>query len=151
MMLATDVVDIDEEMYRAGLRVDENQAPPVVAVLLPQAFHQTFDIARNRNRHTGIIGGAYSLYSYGADGLFGTSDDQGIGAWTFGATHTVTLDVTKNKCGEHPFPKKETCGFDAVGTIKRSEFGMSEGVPMVGDDVKIQITVEGSVEGAANQ
>ena len=39
-----------------------------------------------------IVGGAYSLYSYGTDGLFGTSDDTGIGAWTLnGAHHTVSL------------------------------------------------------------
>jgi len=39
-----------------------------------------------------IVGGAYSLYSYGADGMFGTSDDVGLGAWTLnGAHHTVDL------------------------------------------------------------
>ena len=41
-----------------------------------------------------IVGGAYSLYSYGIDGLMGTGDDVGVGAWTFGAapaTHTVSL------------------------------------------------------------
>lgn len=41
-----------------------------------------------------IIGGAYSLYSFGADGLKGTGDDVGIGAWTFSgapAVHTVSL------------------------------------------------------------
>lgn len=40
-----------------------------------------------------IIGGAYSLYSYGTDGMFGTADDVGIGAWTFGTNNTVTLDA----------------------------------------------------------
>lgn len=68
-----------------------------------------------------------------------------------GVTRPVTLDVTMNKCGEHPFTKKQTCGFDAVGTIKRSDFNMSESIPMVGDEVKIQITVEGSVADAQNQ
>lgn len=68
-----------------------------------------------------------------------------------GVTKPVTLDVTKNKCGEHPFNKKQTCGFDAKGTIKRSDFGMTKGIPMVGDEVTIMITVEGSVEGAQNQ
>lgn len=41
-----------------------------------------------------IVGGAYSLYSFGNDGLMGTADDVGIGAWTFGSTpavHTVSL------------------------------------------------------------
>ena len=68
-----------------------------------------------------------------------------------GVTKPVTLDVTMNKCGEHPFNKKQTCGFDAEGTLKRSDFGMTKGIPMVGDEVKIRITVEGSVEDAQNQ
>jgi len=38
-----------------------------------------------------IVGGAYSLYSAGADGMMGGGDDVGIGAWTFGGTNTVTL------------------------------------------------------------
>lgn len=63
-----------------------------------------------------------------------------------GVTKPVTLDVVKNKCGEHPFSKKFTCGFDAKTTIKRSDFGMTKSVPMVGDDVNILITVEGSVQ-----
>ena len=43
-----------------------------------------------------IVGGAYSLYSYGVDGLMGTGDDVGLGAWTFGgvpATHSVALNA----------------------------------------------------------
>lgn len=41
-----------------------------------------------------IVGGAYSLYSFGTDGLMGTTDDVGLGAWTFGATtHTVSLNA----------------------------------------------------------
>ncbi|PTT82930.1 hypothetical protein DBR42_16405 [Pelomonas sp. HMWF004] len=43
-----------------------------------------------------IIGAAYSLYSFGTDGILGTSDDVAKGAWTFGAlpaTHTVSLSA----------------------------------------------------------
>jgi PEP-CTERM motif len=43
----------------------------------------------------GPIGaGTYSLFSVGNDGLVGTPDDQGFGAWTFGGApvvHTVSL------------------------------------------------------------
>lgn len=66
-----------------------------------------------------------------------------------GVTKPVTLDVTFNKCGEHPMSKLPTCGFDAATTIKRSEWGMGYGVPMVGDDVAISITVEASAQPAA--
>jgi hypothetical protein len=41
-----------------------------------------------------LVGGAYSLYSYGTDGMFGTADDVGVGAWTTNGVHnTVTLDA----------------------------------------------------------
>jgi hypothetical protein len=43
----------------------------------------------------GAIGaGTYSLFSVGTDGLVGTADDQGFGAWTFAGAptvHTVSL------------------------------------------------------------
>jgi hypothetical protein len=39
-----------------------------------------------------IVGGAYSLYSAGADGMIGGGDDVGIGAWTVGnGTNAVSL------------------------------------------------------------
>ena len=62
-----------------------------------------------------------------------------------GQTHPVTLDVTLNQCAAHPMNKQETCGFDATGTLKRSEWGMTNYVPMVGDEVKLMITVEAPV------
>ncbi|RYH08374.1 MAG: PEP-CTERM sorting domain-containing protein [Alphaproteobacteria bacterium] len=40
-----------------------------------------------------IVGGAYSLYSAGGDGMIGGGDDVGIGAWTFGGTNTVSLSA----------------------------------------------------------
>lgn len=66
-----------------------------------------------------------------------------------GQTKPVTLAVTLNKCGEHPMSKKQTCGFSATGTIKRSEWGMTKGIPMVGDDVQLRIEVEASSDGPA--
>jgi polyisoprenoid-binding protein YceI len=38
--------------------------------------------------------------------------------------------------------KKEACGADATGTIKRTEFGMGKYAPNLGDDVKLVINVE---------
>lgn len=60
-----------------------------------------------------------------------------------GVTKPVTLDVTFNKAGAHPFnPKKQLIGFSASGTLKRSEFGMKYALPAVGDEVEIRIEVE---------
>lgn len=64
-----------------------------------------------------------------------------------GVTKPVVLKVKHNKSGPHPFGDKFVAGFDATTTIKRSDFGMTEGVPMVGDDVYINISTEGIQEG----
>lgn len=59
-----------------------------------------------------------------------------------GVTKPVTLDVTFNKAAPHPFNKKMTVGFSARGTLKRSDFGMSYGLPAVGDEVQLIIEAE---------
>lgn len=63
-----------------------------------------------------------------------------------GVTKPVTLDVTLNKKGEHPFSKKDTVGFSAMTTLKRSDFGVSMYSPNVSEDVEIAIEAEASVE-----
>lgn len=68
-----------------------------------------------------------------------------------GITKPVTLAVKHNKSGKHPFGEKYVSGFSATASLKRSDFGMNSYVPMVGDDVEIQIQVEGErVEAAAS-
>jgi polyisoprenoid-binding protein YceI len=62
-----------------------------------------------------------------------------------GVTRPVVLDVTINKIGEHPMAKVPAAGFDATTTIKRSDFGVGAYVPMVGDEVRIDITVEATL------
>lgn len=60
-----------------------------------------------------------------------------------GITKPVTLHVTFNKQGRSPFGKY-VCGFSASADIKRSDFGMTDWLPVVGDDVHITIEVEGN-------
>lgn len=60
-----------------------------------------------------------------------------------GVTKPVTLNVTYNKSGNHPYTKNHLAGFSASATLKRSEFGMVKYLPDVGDDVTITIEVEG--------
>ncbi len=64
-----------------------------------------------------------------------------------GVTKPVVLDVIVNKIGKHPYTQKETAGFSATTTVKRSEFGMSYGIPNVGDEVEISIELEAVKEG----
>lgn len=59
-----------------------------------------------------------------------------------GVTKPVNLDVARWHCGVHPMNKKEVCGFDANGTLRRSDFGMNYGVPGIGDELTLMIELE---------
>lgn len=59
-----------------------------------------------------------------------------------GVTRPVLLDVTINKIGEHPMRKTAAAGFDASTTIRRSDFGVGGMVPMISDEVRLEITLE---------
>jgi len=59
-----------------------------------------------------------------------------------GTTKTVTMDATLNGMGEHPMSKKQAIGFDAETVIKRSDFGIDQYVPYVGDEITLRLTTE---------
>jgi len=60
-----------------------------------------------------------------------------------GTTKAVILKIDHINCGTNPFNKKPTCGFNATGSIKRSEFGLNYGLPAIGDDLTLSIEAEG--------
>lgn len=59
-----------------------------------------------------------------------------------GVTKPVTLDVTYNGAINHPFSKKPTMGVSATGRFNRSDFGLKQGIPFVGDEVELTIEAE---------
>jgi len=60
-----------------------------------------------------------------------------------GVTKPVSLVVSGLTCGPHPFNKKPMCGGEATATIKRSDWGMSAGLPLApADEVKLVIPIE---------
>jgi len=60
-----------------------------------------------------------------------------------GVTKPVTLKVDHFNCGPNPMSKKEMCGADVSGTIKRSDWGMKYALPAISDEVRLFIAVEG--------
>jgi polyisoprenoid-binding protein YceI len=60
-----------------------------------------------------------------------------------GVTKPVSLKVANFACGDNPFNKKPMCGAEASATIKRSEWGMTAGLPFApADDIRISIPIE---------
>lgn len=59
-----------------------------------------------------------------------------------GKTAPVTLEVTLNDVGRHPYTFKNTAGFSARTTLERSKFGMISLPNVVADHVELRIEVE---------
>lgn len=59
-----------------------------------------------------------------------------------GVTRPVSFDVAFFNCAVNPFFGRPICGADLVAKIRRSEFGMKYGIPMVSDEVTLRVNVE---------
>jgi polyisoprenoid-binding protein YceI len=59
-----------------------------------------------------------------------------------GVTKPVTLDVTVVKVGTNPRTNLPTVGFDAMTTLKRSDFGLGKFVPQVSDEIQMRIVCQ---------
>jgi polyisoprenoid-binding protein YceI len=59
-----------------------------------------------------------------------------------GVTKPIVLHAKLNKLGPNPFDKRPTVGFTATASLKRSDYGMSYAVPVIGDEVNITIDAE---------
>lgn len=59
-----------------------------------------------------------------------------------GVTKPLTFRVSQVKCGMNPIVKKEACGAEVTGTVKRSAHGMKYGIPGISDDIRLTIQVE---------
>ena len=59
-----------------------------------------------------------------------------------GLSRPLSLTITHYACTRLPFGVRLTCGIDAQGLIKRSDFGMDSLLAFVGDEVKLLIQAE---------
>lgn len=58
-----------------------------------------------------------------------------------GVTKPVTIDAEFVGAGANPMNKKLTVGFEGDTTIKRSDFGIMGALPVVSDEVELDITI----------
>jgi len=57
-------------------------------------------------------------------------------------TRPVMLEVTLLKVGRNARTEVATIGFDARGTLKRSDFGLGAYVPQVSDEIRLLVTTQ---------
>lgn len=62
-----------------------------------------------------------------------------------GVSKPVVLKVTFNKLGKSVLNDKMTVGFSATAQLKRSDFGMTQFLPGLSDEVKLDIEAEGYI------
>lgn len=59
-----------------------------------------------------------------------------------GISRPLALRALSFSCGTHPLLKRDWCGGDFETELRRSDFGMSFGLPLVADRVRLQVQVE---------
>ena len=59
-----------------------------------------------------------------------------------GVTKPLVMTVNQFHCGKNPMTMQPHCGADLSAALKRSEYGMTAYVPIVGDNVTLHIQVE---------
>lgn len=65
-----------------------------------------------------------------------------------GVSRPLQLRAPLLNCYTHPMLKREVCGADLQGELRRSDFGVTDGLPFIGDTVRLQIQVEAIRQGA---
>jgi len=63
-----------------------------------------------------------------------------------GMAQPMRLEIARIKCGLNLVSRKQSCAADASGTLQRSRFGMRSGLPFIGDEVRLRIQAEASLE-----
>ena len=94
---------------------------------------QFFDVAR------------YPTAAYRADGLRMTGSRTALlhGSITLcGVTHPLDMNVRFRQAGQDPADGQLTLGFDGAATLRRSSFGIVAYMPLVGDDVGLDLEAE---------
>ena len=59
-----------------------------------------------------------------------------------GKSQPVTLAASNFNCYDNPMLKREVCGGDFEATLKRSDWGVSYGLPGIPDNVRLLVQVE---------
>lgn len=92
-----------------------------------------FDVAR------------YPEIRFTSTGIERTGDNEAIIHGTLlmaGKTAPLDLQARFVGSGTNPLSRKKTVGFEASGRLKRSDYGLNDWLPLVGDEVELIISAE---------
>ena len=127
-----------------GLTLDpKNVAASKLDISIPTASVTTTNAKVDSELKAWFEADKYPTITFRSTGVTQTGKGAAkvTGDLTFhGVTKPVTLEVTFHGAGTNVMNKAYTVGFDATGSLKRSDFGVSKYVPMVGDKVDLFIS-----------
>ena len=63
-----------------------------------------------------------------------------------GITKPIAIEVTNFSCGRNLLTFKYTCGANATAKLSRTDFDLGKYVPLVGDEITLNIALEASRE-----
>ena len=59
-----------------------------------------------------------------------------------GVTKPLNVNVVGFQCGNHPINNRPMCAGNISATIKRSDFGLTQYIPSVSDEVNVSVPIE---------
>ena len=59
-----------------------------------------------------------------------------------GISRPVTLTVSHFRCAMHPLLRRQACGLNASGKLRRSEFNLGRFVPLISDEITLHVAME---------
>lgn len=60
-----------------------------------------------------------------------------------GITRPLALEIRDFTCTTHFLSRRPLCGADAIGVIRKSEYGITFGGQLIGEEIRLAIAVEG--------
>jgi polyisoprenoid-binding protein YceI len=134
------------DRYSGSLTVGETLADTVVAIEAEMASVNSGNAMRDGHLHGTEF---FDVANHPTLTFRSTSITENGSGYTMtgdltikGVTHSVSLQASYNGSGVHPMDQSTHFGFGALGSISRSAFDMSYGVPMVSDDVKLSLDTQ---------
>lgn len=125
----------------------------VTATINPMSIQTAYPFAEEKDFNKTLAtekgwfnAGEFTSIKFASTSIKMTGDKTALmqGDLTFlGVTKAVTLDVVFNGAmTRQPFSGKPTMGFSATTKLMRSEYGMTQYVPNIGDEVEVMIEGE---------
>ncbi len=134
------------DRYSGALYVGDDLASTVVTV----EAEMTSINSGNRDRDEHMFGADWlDVANHPQMSFRSTSIVDAPGGYTMtgdltikGITHSVSFDTTYNGSSTFPMDESTHFGFEASGSINRSAFGISYGLPLLGDAVKLTLDAQ---------